>query len=107
MPYRAIPAAASWSCSSSSLATTSALDVMFALVMVTVLPWFPPAPLGKLIVVPYPRGPEVRLPEDVRRRIMARVEGYRDEMGEFQRRLTAIPGLGPDNGGEGEERRAP
>jgi len=48
----------------------------------------------------------VRLPEDVQRRIKARVEGYREEMIEFQRRLTAISGLGPDNGGEGEEPRA-
>lgn len=35
-------------------------------------------------------------------RLAARIEGYRDEMVEFQRRLTEVTALGPENGGDGE-----
>lgn len=35
-------------------------------------------------------------------RLAARIEGYRDEMVEFQRTLTAVTALGPENGGDGE-----
>ena len=35
-------------------------------------------------------------------RLAARIEGYRDEMVEFQCRLTAVTALGPENGGDGE-----
>ncbi|MBU2603500.1 MAG: M20 family metallo-hydrolase [Actinobacteria bacterium] len=39
-------------------------------------------------------------------RLLARIEGYRDEMVALQRDLTAVVALGPDNGGDGEWRRA-
>jgi succinyl-diaminopimelate desuccinylase len=35
-------------------------------------------------------------------RLAARIEGYRDEMVQFQCRLTAVTALGPENGGDGE-----
>ncbi len=39
-------------------------------------------------------------------RISARLDQMVPEMIEWQRRLTAIPALGPDNGGDGEEEKA-
>src|SRR5665811_1644923 len=38
--------------------------------------------------------------------LSARIESYRDEMVAFQRSLTAIRALGPENGGEGEWERS-
>jgi len=42
------------------------------------------------------------LSADTAARLSARIEGYRDEMIEFQCRLTAVTALGPENGGDGE-----
>lgn len=42
------------------------------------------------------------LSADTAARLAARIEGYRDEMVEFQCRLTAVTALGPENGGDGE-----
>src|SRR4030042_4560988 len=39
-------------------------------------------------------------------RVRKRIEGYRDEMISLQADLTAIPALGPENGGEGEREKA-
>ncbi|HOX95136.1 MAG TPA: M20 family metallo-hydrolase, partial [Syntrophales bacterium] len=39
-------------------------------------------------------------------RIAARMRSYRDDMVRMQIELTAIPAIGPDNGGDGEERKA-
>jgi succinyl-diaminopimelate desuccinylase len=40
------------------------------------------------------------------KQIYDKIEGYRDEMVELQAKLTAIPALGPSNGGEGETKKA-
>lgn len=40
------------------------------------------------------------------RPVLQRIESYREEMIDFQRDLTAVPALGPDNGGQGEQARA-
>lgn len=39
-------------------------------------------------------------------RIRKRIAAYREEMVAMQRDLTALPALGPENGGDGESRRA-
>jgi len=39
-------------------------------------------------------------------RVRKRIEGYRDEMVVLQADLTALPALGPENGGEGEQEKA-
>jgi succinyl-diaminopimelate desuccinylase len=39
-------------------------------------------------------------------RVRKRIAGYRDEMVALQADLTAIPALGPENGGEGEQEKA-
>ena len=39
-------------------------------------------------------------------KIAARIRAYRDDMVRMQIELTAIPALGPDNGGDGEEKKA-
>jgi len=39
-------------------------------------------------------------------RVRKRIEGYRDEMVALQADLTALPALGPENGGEGEQEKA-
>ena len=38
--------------------------------------------------------------------LIKRIDGYKDEMIELQRRLTAIPALSPRSGGEGEGKKA-
>jgi len=38
-------------------------------------------------------------------RIAARIRAYRDDMVRMQIELTAIPALGPDNGGREEKKR--
>ncbi len=39
-------------------------------------------------------------------RVSKRIEGYQDEMVALQADLTALPALGPENGGEGEQEKA-
>jgi len=39
-------------------------------------------------------------------KVKSRIEGYRDQMIETEARLTAIPALGPENGGDGEVEKA-
>jgi len=39
-------------------------------------------------------------------KIMKRIDSYREELVELQRKLTAIPALGPTNGGQGEFEKA-
>lgn len=39
-------------------------------------------------------------------KICKRIEGSRDEIIALQKRLTALPALGPENGGEGEHKKA-
>ena len=39
-------------------------------------------------------------------RIQRRLRGYNDELVQLLRELTAIPALGPENGGEGEQAKA-
>ncbi len=43
---------------------------------------------------------------DVFERLEQRINNYRDEMIQFQKELTAVVALGPDNGGQGEWARA-
>ncbi len=43
---------------------------------------------------------------EVGARLSARIEGYRQEMVQFQKALTAVVALGPENGGDGEWERA-
>ena len=50
-------------------------------------------------MVPYPPGPFWP-------RIQRRLRGYKDELVQLLRELTAIPALGPENGGEGEQAKA-
>jgi succinyl-diaminopimelate desuccinylase len=40
------------------------------------------------------------------RELCRRIDGYRDEMIDLQKKLTAIPALSPSSGGEGEGRKA-
>jgi len=43
------------------------------------------------------------MPQDtILKRVCERIEGYSDEMVKVQAELTAIPALGPENGGQGE-----
>jgi len=42
---------------------------------------------------------------ELSQRLMLRVDGYRREMVEFQKAITAIPAVGPENGGDGEWER--
>ena len=39
-------------------------------------------------------------------KLSSRIAGYRDEIIKIQTKLTAIPALGPENGGEGEAKKA-
>ena len=43
---------------------------------------------------------------DVRDRLRRKLEEKRDQMIELQRDLTAVPALGPENGGTGEAEKA-
>ena len=43
---------------------------------------------------------------DLFERLDQRLNSYRDEMIQFQKELTAVVALGPDNGGQGEWARA-
>ena len=38
--------------------------------------------------------------------ILKKIDHYRDESTEFQRQITAIPALSPENGGQGEQQKA-
>jgi succinyl-diaminopimelate desuccinylase len=44
--------------------------------------------------------------QDIFERITKRIDSYTDEMIQLQIKLTAIPALAPDNGGDGEKRKA-
>lgn len=46
------------------------------------------------------------IPNELSERLRWRVEGYRNVMVDFQRDLTAINAIGPENGGDGEWQRA-
>ncbi|RKY93108.1 diaminopimelate aminotransferase, partial [candidate division KSB1 bacterium] len=39
-------------------------------------------------------------------KVARRIDGYQDLAIEYERRLTAIPALGPENNGEGEVKKA-
>jgi succinyl-diaminopimelate desuccinylase len=44
--------------------------------------------------------------KDLLRKLKKRIDSYRDDMVAFQKELTAIVALGPENQGEGEWKRA-
>ena len=44
--------------------------------------------------------------EDIFKNIVKRIDGYQEQMIQMQTELTAIPALGPENGGEGEAKKA-
>lgn len=44
--------------------------------------------------------------EDIFKSIAKRIDGYQEQMIQMQTELTAIPALGPENGGEGEAKKA-
>lgn len=48
----------------------------------------------------------VGVPAEIWERLRMRLAAFRGEMVDFQRRLTAVRALGPDNGGEGEWERS-
>ncbi len=56
-------------------------------------------------MAPLPR-PINRHSADPWRKIKTRIEGYKDQLLTLQRDLTAIPALGPQNGGQGEYAKA-
>ena len=43
---------------------------------------------------------------EILNKIYEKIDSYEDEMVELQRQLVAIPALGPDNGGDGETKKA-
>lgn len=49
---------------------------------------------------------DIALDNAVLERVFSRIDSYRPQMIELQRKLTAAVALGPDNGGEGEEAKA-